>query len=967
MNSNFEIKLRKKLIDISIPLDAINNASAKEKSIRHGHPNTLHLWWARRPLAASRAVIFCQFIDDPSSVPEEFKTLDEQANERERLFSLIAEMVKWENNKNQKLYDQLKGEILKSWRRCCEDNKNHPESSNLFNPNKLPEFYDPFGGGGSIPCEASRLGFKSYSSDLNPIPVIINKSMINFPAKFRNLSPVNLKNNNQNNLFDKSWKGLSGIAEDVRFYGKYLSEKAKEKVSFLYPKIFIDDEIVQFRPDLKDYIGQNLNVISWIWARTVKSPDPSFSNVYVPLISTYILSKSKGKEAYLEPIIEGNNYKFLVKNGKPKNELTTKTGTKISRANFRCLLSGSTISNEYIKTEGKAGRLKSKLIAIVADGKNKRIYLPATNSHEEIANNIEIADRPIIKISGSTQYVGVRPYGLDTFDKIYTNRQLKVLSILTELIEVVKDKIKKDALLSGLSKKDTSINEDEISANNYAEAVSTYLAFTIDKGADYWTNLCTWHNGRDSISHTFGRQAIPITWDYAEANPFSGSTGSWDSALKFTSNALEQLPISEIGYSYQKNAMTQDIGINKIISTDPPYYDNIPYADLSDLFYIWLRKSLKNIFPDNFKTISVPKKEELVAFAHLHENKNLAEKFFLDGMKETIKRLAAQKHPAYSLTIFYAFKQTETKSDGGIASTGWETFLEAVISSGLSISATWPMKTEYTNTLKSKRNVLASSIVLACDKKSDSAEIITRKDFKRKLKNELPSALDALEKANISAVDLAQAAIGPAMKIYSGYKSVLNPDDTVMSIRDVLIEINYALDEHLSSFLGDIDADTRFAISFFESFGFAERSYGDAEGLAKAKNVSVNGIVDSGILSSIGGKVKLKQIKELDLNWDPLTDNRLSIWEAIHYLIKSIENDGEIVAADLLSKLKKINNFDDISEKCKSVAYHLYNYCEKNKLSDEGLSYNNLIITLPELEKINTEKNIKTTIQTKLI
>lgn len=695
-----QIKSRKKLIEVALPLEAINKAAAREKSIRHGHPSTLHLWWARRPLAAARAVIFAQMVDDPSSWPDLFSTEKAQEKERKRLFRIIEELVQWENTTNEEVLQKARDEIWQSWRRACAENADHPRAKELFDRHKLPAFHDPFAGGGALPLEAQRLGLESYASDLNPVAVLINKAMIEIPPKFAGRPPVNPEASKDKTLFKREWKGGEGLAEDVRYYGKWMRDEAEKRIGHLYPKIDITADMAKERPDLKSFVGRELTVIAWIWARTVKSPNPAFANVDVPLAGTFMLSTKAGKEAYIEPIVENGTYCFTVKVGKPKDALAAKNGTKLARASFECLLSGTPISGDYLKAEGKAGRLGARLMAIVAEGPRGRIYLPPMPGHEAVIEQANPEWKPEITISGSTQYLGVKPYGIDSFDQLFTDRQLVALSTFSSLVHEIREKVKRESLSAGMIDDCNGLSKGGFGATAYAETVGTYLAFAIDKGANYWSSVCAWHTGAEKMVSTFGRQAIPMIWDYTEANPFSDSSGNVLLGIEQASKMIAALGIGPVGTVLQADAASQSISINKVVSTDPPYYDNVPYADLSDFFYVWLRQSQRQVYPDLFSTLAVPKAEELVAFAYRHGNaKAGAEAFFLNGMTQAMHRLAEQAHPSFPVTIYYAFRQAETDDDTGTVSTGWDTFLDAVICAGFTIDGTWPVRTEYTSNL----------------------------------------------------------------------------------------------------------------------------------------------------------------------------------------------------------------------------------------------------------------------------
>jgi putative DNA methylase len=943
------VKNSKKLIEVALPLEAINTASAREKSIRHGHPSTLHLWWARRPLAAARAVIFAQMVDDPSSHPESFPTEETQEKERQRLFRLIEELVLWENTSNERVLAQAREEIWKSWRITCAENQNHPRAKELFDPEKLPAFHDPFAGGGTLPLEAQRLGLESYASDLNPVAVLINKAMIQIPPMFAGLPPVNPAAHNNKTLIEREWQGVQGLAEDVRYYGRWMCDEAEKRIGDLYSKIEVTAEMAKERPDLKPYVGRRLTVIAWLWARTVKSPNPAFAQVDVPLVSTFLLSAKVDKEAYVEPLIEGDRYRFTVKVGKPKDAEATESGTKLARANFRCLMSGAPISGDYIKSEGQAGRMGVRLMAIVAEGERARVYLPPTTEMETVARKVEPNWKPDVEISGSTQYVGVKPYGMNRFSQLFTHRQIVALTTFSDLVQETRMRVERDALAACLPNDATSLDADGTGATSYADAVAVYLTLAVGKFSDNASSLCSWHHGAEhqKIRATFGRQALPMTWDFAEGNPFSVSTGNFYRQVDLLAEVVsEKLPASAPGRASAANAATQSLSADKLVSTDPPYYDNVPYADLSDFFYVWLRRSLKPVFPDLFATMAVPKAEELVAFAYRHADKEAAGSFFMDGMTCAMHRLAEQAHPAFPVTIYYAFKQSETES-GGTASTGWESFLDAVIHAGFAIDGTWPMRTELANRMRgSESNALASSIVLVCRPRGANAPAATRREFLTSLKAELPEALTHLQRGNIAPVDLAQAAIGPGMAVYTRYAKVLDAEGKPLSVRDALALINQTLDEALAEQEGDFDADSRWALAWFEQSGFAEGEYGVAETLSKAKNTSVSGMVEAGILASKGGKVHLLRPDELPSDWDPETDPRLTAWESVHHLVRALEAGGENAAAQLVAK---IGSRAEIS---RELAYRLYTVCERKKRAQEALSYNGLVQSWPEITRL---------------
>jgi putative DNA methylase len=942
----------KKLIEVALPLDAINAASAREKSIRHGHPSTLHLWWARRPLAAARAVIFAQMVDDPSAHPEVFPTEKDQEQERQRLFRIIEDLVKWENTTNETVLQAARDEIWRSWRRTCAENARHPRAKELFDPDKLPAFHDPFAGGGALPLEAQRLGLESHASDLNPVAVLINKAMIEIPPKFAGQPPVNPEARKEKALLQREWRGAQGLAEDVRYYGKWMRDEAEKRIGHLYPKVEVTAAMAAERPDLKPLVGQKLTVIAWLWARTVKSPNPAFAQVDVPLASSFMLGTKPGKEAYVEPVIEGGSYRFTVKVGKPNDVAAAKNGTKLARgAHFQCLMSKTPIAGDYIKAQGKAGHIGARMMTIVAEGDHGRIYLPPSDKMEAIARQAKPEWKPETPLPDDARNFWTLNYGLSHFHHLFTPRQLVALTTFSGLVQEAREQVMRDALAS-LPDDGKPFIADGIPSATYADSIAAYLAFALSRSADRGSSVCSWDSSpkMEALRNTFGRHAIPMVWDFAEGNPLSDSSGNWMNNVEWGARAITLFPARLSGTANQADATSQETSRGKVVSTDPPYYDNIGYADLSDFFYVWLRRSLKPVFPDLFAMLAVPKTEELVAAPYRQGGKEKAEGFFLDGMTQAMHRLAEQAHPAFPVTIYYAFKQAESDGADGTASTGWDTFLDAVIRAGFAISGTWPMRTELGNRMiGSGTNALASSIVLVCRSRAADAPTATRREFLTALNTELPVALAHLQRGNIAPVDLAQAAIGPGMAVFTRYARVLDADAKPMSVREALALINQTLDKSLAEQEGDFDADSRWALAWFEEAGFAEGEYGVAETLSKAKNTSIAGLAEAGLLVSSRGTVRLLGPKELSADWDPTTEPRLTAWEMVHQLIRALEVGGEGAAAALVSKL------GSRAEIARELAYRLYTLCERKKRAAEALAYNGLVLSWPEITRLAQE------------
>ena len=949
------IKSPKKLIEVALPLDDINVAAAREKSIRHGHPSTLHLWWARRPLAAARAVLFAQMVNDPGG-ERGYKAglTKEQANvKREALFDIIRELVKWENTNNEKVLERARKAIRESWRETCEVNKGKPG----FDPDQLPAFHDPFAGGGAIPLEAQRLGLEAHASDLNPVAVLINKAMIEIPPKFAGRLPVGPEIEDDKTSKKKStrdsfedWSGARGLAEDVRRYGHWMREEAKKRIGHLYPPVEITREMVENpdnpRPDLKPYLGRKLTVIAWLWARTVKSPNPAYRHVDVPLVSNFMLSTKKGKEAYVEPVVDGDSWLFQVKKGLPADLDAAKKGTKLSRGSFGCVLSGAPMKYAYIDEEANAGRMSERLMAVVLEGDRERVYVSPEPEHEEVARSAKPEWKPETPSRGTwASNAQGRVYGFKTFGDYFTHRQLVALNTFSDLIAEARERARQDAIAGGIKDDGVPLHRGGSAAMAYGDAVAIYLTCCLGRAADYWTSLATWESGGGFVAHAFTRQAIQMVWDFAEASPFSPGSGNWPATcVEWVVRVIEKFTPAGAGYASQADAQSQRISLNKLISTDPPYYDNIGYADLSDYFYVWMRRALLPIDANLFSTLATPKTEELIAAPYRHGGREQAEAFFMGGMSEAIKNLASQNHPGFPVSIYYAFKQSEQKGNGDSASTGWETFLEAVLKAGFAISGTWPMRTERgARSIGIGTNALASSIILVCRPREATAESISRKDFQRQLRAELPEALETMiggkegEISPIAPVDLAQAAIGPGMGVYSRYSAVLEADGSPMKVREALILINRVVDEYFNEAGEELDPDTRFCIDWFQTNGWKTGKYGEADVLARAKGTSVEGVVEAGVVEGGGGKVRLLRWKEYPSGWDPEADKRLPTWEGLHHLIGALKANGEAAAGALLAHMP------ERGESLRQLAYRLYTLCERKKWAEDARAYNEII------------------------
>ena len=934
---------KKKLIEVALPLEAINDACVREKynPFLKNHPRSLHLWWARRPLAACRAVLFAQMVDDPSSNPEKFPTEEAENAERERLFNLIRELVRWENINNEELLEQAREEIRKS-----------------AEPDGPPPVLDPFCGGGSTPLEAQRLGLEAQASDLNPVAVLITKAMIELPLRFANRPPVNPDYQGQSKeaklLQDGNWRGAKGLAEDVRYYGQWMRDEAEKRIGHLYPKVKLP----------KEHGGGEATVIAWLWARTVKCPNPA-CGAQMPLVSSFWLSKKKGKQAWIEPQIDHAQrpprISFTVKSGVG----TPPSPSKVGRgAKFRCLACDQVAGEENIRTEFIAKRVGKQLIAIVAKGNTGRVYAPPTAQHSHIAMTAKPESMPEEEMNTETSnLVSGRGYGITHWHEIFTSRQLAALTTFSDLVGEAREQVLQDTIRVGLADDDVLLDQGGSGAPAYADVIATYLALSLSQLTRYFTTICTWNVTNENIVQAFAGQYIKMTWDFTEANPLDGNM-TFLTCVNWVASSFEaQRGAHAQGHAIQLDA-SKSLPLTDrapIILTDPPYYDNIGYADLSDFFYVWLRRSLSQVHPQLFSTLLTPKSQELIAAPHRFDGDGEeARSFFEEGLKQAFLQMRGHQHAQYPLTLFYAFKQTETIEDGGAASTGWETMLEGLIGSGFVITGTWPMRTERPTGVKVNTNVLASSIVLVCRPRPEDAPLTTRRDFQSALRQALPDALKELQYSNIAPVDLAQASIGPGMAIFSRYNRVVEANGSPMRVRTALALINQALDEYLAEQEGEYDSDTRWALAWFEQHQFNEGPFGDAEVLARARDTSVQGMVEAGFLYARGGQVRLLGRDELDQDWDPTTDKRLTVWEVTEHLIRRLQDHGESGAGELLAQV------GGLGETVRDLAYRLYTICDRKGWAEEAIAYNSLVASWSEIMRM-AEQRQQTVVQRDLM
>ncbi|OKL51625.1 DUF1156 domain-containing protein [Buchananella hordeovulneris] len=884
--------MSKKLIETSLPLEAINAASVREKSIRHGHPSTLHLYWSRKPLATARAVLFAQLVDDPSARPEEFPTEEAQAAERARLHDLLSRLVQWENSNDEALLAAARAEIAKS------------------NGGQLPAVLDPFAGGGSIPLEAQRLGLAAHASDLNPLAVLLNKALIELPPRFAGAAPIHPGPAEQTH-----YVRAEGLAEDVRHYGRWLRDAAARRIGHLYPPAVAPD-------------GTKHTVIAWKWARTVRSPNPAHP-LEVPLVNSWWLSKKKGKEAWVHAEVVDGQVRYEVRHDPAGPEVD---GT-IGRTGGHAVGDGTPLPLEYVRAEARAGRMGAHLLAVVADGPKGRLYCSPTADHVASAVVTDLPALPAAQLPERALGFRVQQYGMTMWTDLFTNRQLVALTTFSDLVGEARAQVAADAEAAGLSPE---------RARAYADAVATYLALAVSRQTDRLSSLASWDSTRDSQRNVFARQALPMVWDFAEANPFSNSSGNFLGQVEWVAKALASVPAAASGTVAQLSANEREYA-GLVVSTDPPYYDNIGYSDLSDYFYVWLRRMLREVHPAVTGTLLTPKAEELVANPYRHGSKEAAAQFFVDGFNGVFARLRAAASPTVPLTVYYAYKQQDGQDQ---TATGWHTLLAGLIDAGWRVTATWPVRSELANRPRSQgSNALASSIVLACRPRPADAPATDRRKFVAQLKRELPAALRPLMQGAISPVDLAQAAIGPGIAVFSRYAQVREADGTAMSVRAALALINHTLDEVLHEQEADFDPDTRFAVKWYRQHSWGQAAAGEADQLARSADTSLAALERGGIFVARGGQARLLPPAELAGDWDPHTDAHLSIWEATVRLAARLGHTGLAATAALLARLAGRVDWEAVKE----LGFLLFHEAEKQGHGPDAGLFNALVTDWAEL------------------
>ena len=886
----------KKLIETGIPLKTINAESVREKSLRHGLPNTLHLYWSRKPLATTRSILFAQLVDDPSAHPDRFPTQEAQEQERSRLYMLMERLAVWENVNDKDLYREARQAILDS------------------NDGVMPVVLDPFAGGGAIPLEAQRLGMESHASDLNPLAVIINKALIEFPSRFHGMPSMH-----PTDIADRN--GAGGLADDIRYYGAMLRDITYAKVGHLYPKV-------------RDELGNEHTVIAWKWARTVTNPNPA-NPVQVPLVNSWWLSKKSGHEAWVKPIVgDDGTIRYEVRHD--ANGPTGDDEGTVNRKGAISIVDGTPVDLKYIREEARSGRMSASLICAIADGGAQgRVYISPDDEQMRIADVGRPDDVPMAELPEKALGFRVQAYGFRHWSDLFTNRQLTVLTTLADTVAEVREQVLADARAKGMPEGER-LDDGGSGALAYADTIAVYLALAVSRQTDRCSSIASWQNIGEKVRNVFARQAIPMTWDYAEVNPFSSSSGCFSSQINWVAEAVENLPATPPGEAHQADAATRDY-TGVVVSTDPPYYDNIGYSDLSDYFYVWLRPMLADVLPSVTATTMTPKAQELVANPYRHGGRDGAARFFTDGFNHVFAHIRETANTDVPMTVYYAYKQ---KSDTTGVSTGWHTLLEGLIHSGWQITATWPLRSERAGRMLSVgTNALASSIVLACRPRPEDAPATTMRMFTAELRSELTDALHTLMDSGVDPVDLKQAAIGPGIGVYSRYSRIREADGSDMPITKALEAINRMVDEVLGEEDTDYDSETRFAVQWYRSCGWAQTDYGTAEQLALSCGTTPAELVYSGVFEAAGGRARLLRASEMTSEWNPSRGDHVSLWGAMIRMVGALGGNGTDAVVPIMAKAGEYVSLDQV----RNLSFRMYHEAERRKDTDGAIGFNNLV------------------------
>ncbi|HQE22178.1 MAG TPA: DUF1156 domain-containing protein [Thermosynergistes sp.] len=888
----------KSFIERDFPVKEVSEESAREKNIRHGHISTLHIWWARRPLASSRASVYAALTPEPKDEGERLKRSQ-----------FLHNLSKWESSLNKNLIERAREEILRA------------------NGGKPPKVLDPFAGGGAIPLEALRLGCDTYASDLNPVAVLIEKCTLEYPQKYgktennpysgqfgkeklkdpgkasvkhqQNDKQPNLDSYEQMTFLPSPQREISNpLLYDVKRWGEWVLEEARKEIGKFYP------------PEADGSIP-----VGYIWARTVKCQNPA-CGAEIPLVrQTWLAKKDKKRVAY-KLIPKGNRFEFEIREGE-QIDFDPETGT-VSRAKVVCPCCGSGLSDKEVRKQFQQGKAGQRMIAVVLHhaGRQGKTYRLATEKDLEVFKAAEkyleekrqalfdkwgfdpVPDEPTPegKGSGAERAFSVRNYGLNTWGDLFNSRQKLALITFMEKVRQAHEKM----LAEGYGEE-------------CAKAVTSYLAFAIDRQLDYNSTLCVWAVAGEFIAHTFGRQALPMIWDYFELSPWSKATGDWNSAMDWILKVVEHFShILQSAVVIQASATSLPYSDNYFdaVITDPPYYDNVPYSYLSDFFYVWLKRTVGDLYPELFATPLTPKSEEIVAYSHKEGGFEGGKKFFEDMIAKAFREIYRVLKPEGIAVIVFAHKSTDA----------WETIINALLNSGLYLTASWPINTEMKARLRAKESAaMASSIYMVCRKRTESKTAYFN-EIKPQIEARIKEKLDQFWNEGIGGSDFFISAIGPAMEVFGKYESVEKLSGEKVTAAELLEFVRKSVSEYAlakilkSPELGGIDEETRFYLLWRWTYNGAKVYFDDARKLTQAIGVEIteqwgNGFVkkDKEFVSVLNAKDRGKRFLDKFANARPLTHNPLLI-DVLHACLLYWEQNDRKAIAEILSKTGNRDN-----------------------------------------------------------
>ena len=943
----------RKLIEVALPLEAVNAAGRAEKAVpKKGHPATMHLWWSRKPLGVTRAVLFASLVDDPSSRPDLYPTEAAQDAERQRLHGLIEELCRWERSGDTAL--------LAEAQRCIA----------ISSDGDPPRIIDPFCGGGAISTEAIRLGLDTVAIDLNPVAALVSAATLSIAQRFAGRPAVGAGGLARGD-------GLAGIAADVALYGAAVEAECRRRLAGI------------FEPPPSPLSPNGRTVaISHLWTRTIPCANPGCRRT-TPLLSTWWLSKKPTNQWHARPVLEGDRFDFEVEPGAPPASLID---LKVGRGtNFRCLFCSNVNHPDWVRLCGLESGFGLRLVAVQAYAdprrlRSGRIWLVPDAASERAGQAVEGSSLPAPIEAALCRELpaesgNVTAFGIRTFGDLLSPRQRRTLATFSEVIAGTTPLVHRDALAAGMADDGVGIEQAGNGASAYAEAVTTYLALALSRMANRTTTMTTHNRANGSVEQSFIRPAYGFYGEFPEANPFSGSTGSWAGGVDYVVRALEALPApsgilgerldrsapqtdpsgdprpapprvgrSDVRCGSMLSALDGDIGV---VCTDPPYYDMFDYASLSNLFLVWLRATLGEIWPETLGPLLAPTDSQIVSnAARFGGDRSAAHDHFESLLGRALERIREVHDSRYPLAIYYGYQQAERRSkNGGVGATGtaWEAMLESLIGAGLRIVATWPLRTERPEGVKKGTRSLGTSLLLICRPAEGDCgvrPVATVSEFRRVLTAELPDAVRLLQRSNIAPLDLVQAVIGPGMRVYTSYARILGPQGARLAVSEALEIINEVLDESLTAAGAELDAATRWALTWFGERGFADGPFGRAEQLSKALSTSVDRLVGAGIVTIAGDRVRLLSRQELEAARDPAADRRLTVWAATQHLLRCLLDSGEPAAAALLSRLDT-----DAARAARGVAYRLYRICNRGNRAAEAAACNSLVASWPSLTR----------------